>query len=161
MISHEHSRFSDPDYDPDRLTGLDEYDGPDYAQELRDELREEQAAMSTKEHEEYVRSKWEDCGSSGPVQFAEHWQVWCDAYFFCEETEQQAWSLAYAFTLEREEQIRCIKREIEVLQNVVAGYLGYITHRFNPEHDSRQAYTLARVIAREQAALAELKRGMK
>ncbi len=42
MISHEHSRFSDPDYDPDRLTGLDEYDGPDYAQELREELRDEE-----------------------------------------------------------------------------------------------------------------------
>ena len=27
-VSHDHPRFSDPDYRPDRLTAADDYDGP-------------------------------------------------------------------------------------------------------------------------------------
>ena len=37
-VSHENSRFSDPDYDPDRLTALDDYDGPDYWRERDEEI---------------------------------------------------------------------------------------------------------------------------
>jgi hypothetical protein len=65
---------------------------------------------------------------------------------------QEAWHAAYLFTLERVEEIRQVEAEIAVLMDHIPSIYAKAWERDKNEW--------SRIIARLQAALAELKRGM-
>lgn len=107
---------------------------------------------------QYVRSRWEraeECPRPRPADDP----TWCislggrrftvanvpetDA-----ETEVAAWSAARAFTEEREKQIAKIAQEIRWLMNRL-------------DEEAEDAGIVTSIIAREQAEVNELKRGMK
>jgi hypothetical protein len=77
-----------------------------------------------------------------------------------------AWSAARAFTEERLEQIRQVEEEIQYLalhlRSIKLAIEGAYEMRApaNLEDDQRDYSTVCRILAREQAALAELKYGM-
>ena len=115
-----------------------------------------------KEHEEYVRSRWEWFASfdlSDEEDREDNDPEWlvqvCDASAgnpieFYGATEAEAWSAAYAFTKEREEQIRQIENCLILLECC------------DTEELNDQALAdWQSIIAREQAALAELRKGMR
>jgi hypothetical protein len=119
------------------------------------------------ENEQYVRSKWEQVEAhwlpSMPDRFRvemvydsamvwvdrPHAQIPSEKPFVRKQTEQQAWSAARAFTEEREKQIAEVEEEIALLSSIGQHYVP-------PAKVTRD-----RILAREQAALDELKRGMK
>jgi len=74
----------------------------------------------------------------------------CPFEFSQHINEAPAWSAAYAFTIEREEAIRQVEDEIELLQDSQSGF------QSGPDWDAFE-----RILAREQAALESLKKGMK
>ncbi len=98
--------------------------------------------------EEYVRSKWKlvaHCDGSyqnylrGTVLLQDVNRHWFDF---------DSWSAAVEFTREREEQIRHVEEEIALLEG-----WKHLVEVKNP--------AALRILGREQAALAELKKGMK
>ena len=104
--------------------------------------------LTTAEKEAYVRRVWENvivCDGSyrsyarGTVLFN-----WANHKFY----EFADWDAAYAFTLAREEEVRQVEEEVALLKG----------WRYVQEGISPQA---TRILAREQAALDELKRGMR
>ena len=104
--------------------------------------------LTKAEKEAYVRGKWENvivCDGSyrsyarGTVLFN-----WANHKFY----EFADWDAAYAFTLAREEEVRQVEEEVALLKG----------WRYVQEGISPQA---TRILAREQAALDELKRGMR
>jgi len=68
-------------------------------------------------------------------------------------SEAEAWSAAAAFTRQRLEEIRQVEEEIENIRSSSEGL------QENGEYYRMRVFD--RILAREQAALAELKRGMK
>jgi hypothetical protein len=122
--------------------------------------------MKMDANERYVRERWEHikyADTALSVLAGPHYVI-----IFSEEnrrqifapyrhTEAEAWAAAKAFTVEREKQIAEVEEEIE-----------YVEFRMRDiEENGGKIYvecayrTLERIFAREQAALAELKRGMK
>ena len=114
--------------------------------------------------EEYVRSKWKDVENY--KDFGMYVSLRSDS-----ETVStwSSWYAAAEFTRNRMEEIRQVEREIEVLESWITNRLSWIL----PINDSlawegpglankaRYVITYSRILAREQAALDELKRGMK
>jgi hypothetical protein len=121
---------------------------------------------SMDENEQYVRSKWEQVEArwlpSMPDRFRvemvydsamvwverPHPQIPSEKPFVRKQTEQQAWSAARAFTEEREKQIAKIAQEIRWLMNRL-------------DVEAEDAGIVTSIIAREQAEVNELKRGVK
>ena len=114
-------------------------------------------AAKQKTAEDYVRSRWEQVHSrQGDEEFG--WaQVWAIYNIACPivlaecegESIEPAWSAAYAFTLEREEQIFEVGQQIALLNGVImmASQADKTVH--------------LRTLRMLNDALAELKRGMK
>lgn len=104
-------------------------------------------------HEEYVRQKWEHDAirSRCYVNNRPFWLYIGED--FCtgpHANEQKAWLAAYNFTIAREEEIRQVEEEIQTIYWLME-------HCSNPTANGR----IFRILARETAALTELKRGMK
>jgi len=106
--------------------------------------------MTTAEMEQYIRSKWElvsRCDGSyrhyemGTVLIQDVHNHWFDF---------DSWQAAYDFTLAREEEIRQVEEEIKFLHELKS---------FGSWVENHTGWQ--RILAREQAALADLKRGMK
>ncbi len=105
-------------------------------------------------NEEYVRSKWEKvkdretfvAGHGHVVTLPVIWKDSMSAGYF--RSKEIAWAAAAEFTREREEQIRHVEEEIALLEG-----WKHLVEVKNP--------AALRILGREQAALAELKRGMK
>ena len=109
-------------------------------------------------NEEYVRSKWRGvqqyvCGGTNGNSY----YVGSDGFIasFCGETENESWTAAAEFTRQREEKIRQVEEEIGVCE----GCLRMWQPPFGNDYGG--VGPMKRILAREQAALAELKRGMK
>jgi len=108
--------------------------------------------------EEYVRSRLEDVywdkrfyNNQGDVVHL-GWSI-CAA-----ETEEEGWKLAVAWTRTREEEIRLVEEEIAELHEE----FDWSHPENNYTHEATLTYAIfQRILAREQAALAELRRGMK
>lgn len=120
-------------------------------------------------NEEYVRSKWDCC----------RYQLEADGYaiiladgmfarvgIYRQQSEAQAWSAAAEFTRQREEEIRCASQDVFSLNEQIDTNVD-ILHTM-PEIDAPFSVSigedlarLGRILAREQDALADLKRGMK
>jgi hypothetical protein len=103
--------------------------------------------------ERIVREAWEDY-SIMIREFPNSSPYWI--YLgeeFCtgpHKTEAKAWRAAAEFTTQRQEQIRQVGEEIKIVRNELS--LG---------RDRWNSPEFIRILAREQAALAELQRGMK
>jgi hypothetical protein len=103
--------------------------------------------------EEFVRRHWTKIRTERDFGF----HIWFadpegDPYLFVEEQRdaQKQWAAAAEFTRTRLEQIRQIEEEIRWMTGIEwAGQVGY------------NAPTVARILAREQEALAELQKGMR
>jgi hypothetical protein len=105
------------------------------------------------EHETYVHSKWEKAWEPIVQRGLRGVEIWIEGshtYHFHAPNRPAAWQHAHDFTLAREEQIRGRVLDCEVL-----------AHFVEDQNGSYQGKAFERVLAREQAALAELKRGMK
>ena len=126
--------------------------------------------MST--DEELVRSAWERCR----VRFSEPHEGYAQGVYVAEvpmwktshKVESEAWSAAAEFTRERLEQVRQVEQEIELLRPSVGSdceWVAWIENGWGlPEFQAgniRNYVGWARILAREQATVAELKRGMK
>lgn len=107
--------------------------------------------------EEYVRSKWEaveveqDCYADWYYSLG---GIYDSTQHF--STEEETWSAAAEFTRQREEEIRRVEEEIEGANDSVRWFSqgdGYDDKRWTEVH--------RRILAREQQALADLKRGWK
>jgi hypothetical protein len=110
------------------------------------------------EDEIYCKQRWErayeygSLGGGAMVQFGPH--------------ALPTWQAARAFTEAREESIRQVEEEIEAVNEQVAAASSWIVAcgDENPEGQKCAVAYVARwerVLAREQAALAELKRGFR
>jgi aspartate/tyrosine/aromatic aminotransferase len=81
-------------------------------------------------------------------------------------SEAEAWSAARAFTEERREQIRCLESEIEDVQDLLDADATMAREAANngdpyiANVGASGAAAYLRILIREQAALAELKRGL-
>jgi hypothetical protein len=108
--------------------------------------------------EQYVRERCFDVkaektkprGMWITIRAKDHEPEYCE----WEESTRKAWLAAYAFTIEREEQIRRVEEEISFL--AAADFSD--THG---EDTPASSAAYDRILAPEEAALAELKRGMK
>jgi hypothetical protein len=103
--------------------------------------------------EEYVRSKWAEItvktyGNSRPFWICSQFEYLANGPF---ETEAEMWQAARAFTEAREEEIRLLEEECDLL---------FQKHEAASNKPAHQAI-YARIMSREQAALTELKRGMR
>ena len=109
-----------------------------------------QASMT--EHEEYVRSKWDNTAIDYQWEL-ERWRFFtCNALYMevFGKTQDELWSAAYAFTVERERQIRDVEEEIELHKDwreILSG--------------PKRLIVWERTADRLQTALAELRRGMR
>ena len=108
--------------------------------------------------EEYVRSKWENVTSNSTPQYGVegnlvYWNIYSDDWLIASghETEDASWSAAAEFTCSREEEIRQVGEEIELMTNYWP----------RPQDGDLTFPPWDRICNREQSALAELKRGMK
>jgi hypothetical protein len=106
--------------------------------------------------EQFVREMWVDCcvedhsTCCGPfepirVRMTDSMSRWA-------ATAEQAWSAAAVFTRERLEQIRQVEEEIEWLNSNECAIHTQLR---------RKEKLRLRILAREQAALTELKKGMR
>lgn len=125
------------------------------------------------EDEEFVRAHWIKAsafdGRSWGGTCGVH--VWdgerCLHHFGDYVSPEAGWSAARAFTEQRLEEIRQVEEEIAVIALFVAGREEAAIDRYAPiEKIFRSALlaqgdSLSRILAREQQALADLKRGMK
>lgn len=107
------------------------------------------------ENEEYVRSRWDPNLFNGGLYFYEgarsyHLRLGSKRFEYTQKTKAECWSAAYAFTLEREEQIRQVEEEIALMEFIVQA-----------QDEFNDIVAAKRILAREQAALAELKKGMR
>jgi hypothetical protein len=117
--------------------------------------------------EAYVRERWNNVGCKKNRVFADYFIPKARAILSGNSlcyNEAQAWQAAYEFTLAHEEEIRKLEEEINWVERIlpserswewclqsssqVADYVRFCA----------QGY---RILAREQAALAELKKGMR
>jgi hypothetical protein len=108
---------------------------------------------------EYVESKWtsasledhtECCGPSKP--FCVLLGNECQSSW--EDTPEAAWSAARKFTEAHEEKIRLVEEEVGLIS-------GIMREDFVNQKDCRTYKCFARILAREQAALDELRRGLR
>ena len=106
--------------------------------------------------EAYVRSKWVRVLNHGtrrhPIPILNGVEVKIP---FAEWDE--GWKAAAAFTLQREEEIRQVEEEISLLLNSMPLQVVVIGNTPIPDVQAARS----RILAREQAALAELKKGWK
>jgi hypothetical protein len=72
------------------------------------------------------------------------------------KTSEEAWTAAWEFTEQRQREIADVEKEITNLIKDVAHLNNHRTRKPEPE-----AAVYSRILAREQAALAELKKGWK
>ena len=100
--------------------------------------------------EKYVRSRWASVHIPDTNHF--HWEVWLEFLDGRAEIFKD-WSAAYAFTLEREEQIREIREEIALLRGMI------MLLQSEPGDETAPIYQ--RTINRLQEIVTELRRGMK
>jgi hypothetical protein len=124
-------------------------------------------------NEEYVRQRWIDVAlwdrDFSPYTVNLRYEVEIVSHpgnFFCFHgaKHSEAWSAARAFTEAREEEIRQVEEEIALLNLEFWEMHGEIRLATMVEQYTplvRELCRWARILAREQAALAELKRGMK
>jgi hypothetical protein len=107
--------------------------------------------------EEYVRGVWEEANAGDDAAGVLAGPYWVCIYdrkrWFYGHTEADAWSAAAEFTRNRLEQIKQVEEEIRLLQSMV------ILLRSEPMDATAPVYR--RTIARLEAALAELRKGMK
>ena len=106
--------------------------------------------------EEYVRSKWKEVhvrkrrdiksGMCFLIVMGRHSTLWYG-------NERAAWSAARAFTEEREREIAEVEEEISEIEDDILSY---------SSHDNADSFAVIyrRILARLQARLAELRRGM-
>ena len=110
--------------------------------------------------ESKVRAAWEKVdarpthtGHGFVVRLPVIWnQALTDGYF---KSEEGAWSAALAFTEQRLREIAEVEEEIEILNSEIE------EPDDNWKDPSQAVEAFLRILDREQAALAELKRGMK
>jgi hypothetical protein len=96
--------------------------------------------------EQYVRSKWEPTAKVPCSEYASI--VLDDPYWLRLHSEEApAWKGAAEFTREREEQIRQVEEEVRLLNLIW------------PTYYPSDSETMKRILEREQATLAELKKG--
>jgi hypothetical protein len=108
--------------------------------------------MTEQEEREYVEARWEKvrhADTALSVLAGPHYVIITDdqRHQICavyRHTESEAWHATYLFTVERERQIAEVKEEIDWIN---------CGRKIEP--------AAQRILAREQAALAELQRGMK
>jgi hypothetical protein len=105
--------------------------------------------------EEYVRSKWEEVNiskfaNSKPFWIASKTEYLGDGPF---EFEEEMWSAARAFTEKREEEISQVKQELMFLG------MSLVDVKDGEWHEGYVA-VVGRILARTEARLADLKRGM-
>ena len=110
----------------------------------------------TNEQEKYCKERWEKAHEPIIQRGLVGVDIWLEGakvYRFHADNRPAAWQAAYDFTLAREEQIREVEEEIEFLE---------FTHNVarNQAYHHKWLESLVRILAREQAALAELKKGM-
>ena len=117
------------------------------------------------EDERFVREHWEDVtvewgrieGKLYGMATSQSRPIYLHGY----KTEAEIWSSARRFTEERLEQIRQAEKDVRRVMKFVAQCRGYLIERIDPRHDTEALASWSRILAREQAALDELKRGMK
>ena len=108
--------------------------------------------------EEYVRSKWDI------LETTSYWTIMGQAYTG-RKTDAEAWSAAAEFTRQREEEIRQVEAQYVLLGadqlDTWSNAMSY--DNWDPERSWWFHLWVQRalVMARLEAALAELKRGMK
>ncbi len=90
------------------------------------------------------------------------------SHHYTERKANSAWSAAAEFTRERLEQIRQVEREIEVLEPFAEGRMPNKLEQLPPWANPvlhlellRRGFAIRRILAREQATLAELRKGMR
>jgi hypothetical protein len=103
--------------------------------------------------EEFVRAHWEEPTYFRPAHVINVSSGYTQDSVVSGESEDAAWSAAAEFTRERLEQIRQIKQEMSLLGGMV------VLLSVEPGDETAPIYQ--RTIARLEAALADLKRGMK
>jgi hypothetical protein len=132
------------------------------AQEMEAKVRARWDVVEKKDHSNFDRFRnWKRTDSVAISMQSEH--CFSSERVVSAPTEIEAWQSAYAFTVEREEEIRLVEEEIAWLQSAA------LVYRKHLEEAPREWTVLGkesdvigcRVLAREQAALAELKRGMR
>lgn len=106
------------------------------------------AKPSAGEMEAYVRERWESIATGAQ---ALHLSNYC-ASIVIWGYEFANWQATYDFTLAREQEIRLVEEEIGWVQSGMA----LSSTKYGPYDKAMQ-----RILVREQAALTELKRGMK
>jgi hypothetical protein len=115
------------------------------------------------EDEKYVREHWEDPWLADSWD-KQHWgvvlitaalAVWSKQQNSVAEfkTPEQAWSAAAEFTRDLKQQIRDVEEEIRVANGCISAWSG--------SNDYGGLAPMKRILAREQAALADLKRGLR
>jgi hypothetical protein len=103
--------------------------------------------------EEYVRSKWEaveveqDCYADWYYSLG---GIYDSTQHF--STEEETWSAAAEFTRQREEEIRQVEAEVAMARKLFMESAVFDTN-------SSETAIFDRIFAREQQALADLKRG--
>lgn len=101
------------------------------------------------ENENYVRARWERIRASDyriVIYFGEP-DFLSDCHMFSGYHDK--WSEARLYTEHREREIAEVEEEIEIIEAIVGLYASHGGNKFR------------RILAREQAVLAELRRGMK
>lgn len=117
--------------------------------------------------EEFVRQNWIDM-EHGSVKGQSGFYIWAGptlSRIAEKATASKAWAAAAEFTRERLEQIRQIEEEIEYLNTQIAVSDYRLKQNLNDPYAaawwSKRAGVEKSILAREQDALTELKRGMR
>ena len=115
--------------------------------------------------EEYVRARWGDCTASyiNCGMSSSYWSVrresdgqeLCREYCGALKGDDPAWSAARGFTEQREREIAEVEEEIAELESHILCYGN------GSVEDERMICVYQRILAVEQARLAELRGGMK
>ena len=98
--------------------------------------------MTLAEEEAYVRARWVDVCFGVMIFFSGKWHSFDD------------WHSAYLFTVQQETEIADLKEEVRFVDGLLDSWM-------SPGNDYGGTVSMGRILAREQAALAELRRGMK
>ena len=119
--------------------------------------------MTQHEQEAYVRSKWievYDCGAYVIIYGTDGRQL----VNVSRQTTVEAWQAVYDFTVDREEEIRQVKREMAVQEAKTDLLRAQIDARrtvLSMFFEVRTLCAMCRTLARLYQKLTELKRGMK
>ena len=135
--------------------------------------------MTAAEMEQYVCSRWDSVNwGASNYELTQFGVILYDdeeGIGFRANSQASAWQSAYDFTIAREEKIRQVEKETEAITELFETYARRVRLALSGGLEGaesglwdnwifeavRYAQRYARILAREQAALADLKRGMR